>query len=121
MNRCIAALAETGDVIDFVREIEGLDFAGSVEFLAAKTGIPLRYTDHNEGRRRNRRKEHAEIVQKAVDFYHQRLLEDPAARPARDYLRSRGYGGEVARQFRLAGRPTTGHCSPGLWAYPMTT
>ena len=95
----------SGDVIDFVREIEGLDFAGSVEFLAAKTGIPLRYTDHNEGRRRNRRKEHAEIVQKAVDFYHQRLLEDPAARPARDYLRSRGYAGEVARQFQIGWAP----------------
>ena len=95
----------SGDVIDFVREIEGLDFAGSVEFLAAKTGIPLRYTDHNEGRRRNRRKEHAEIVQKAVDFYHQRLLEDPAARPARDYLRARGYGGEVARQFQIGWAP----------------
>ena len=95
----------SGDVIDFVREIEGLDFAGSVEFLAAKTGISLRYTDHNEGRRRNRRKEHAEIVQKAVDFYHQRLLEDPAARPARDYLRSRGYGGEVARQFQIGWAP----------------
>jgi len=95
----------SGDVIDFVREIEGLDFASSVEFLAAKTGIPLRYTDHNEGRRRNRRKEHAEIVQKAVDFYHQRLLEDPAARPARDYLRSRGYGGEVARQFQIGWAP----------------
>ena len=95
----------SGDVIDFVREIEGLDFAGSVEFLAAKTGIPLRYTDHNEGRRRNRRKEHAEIVQKAVDFYHQRLLEDRAARPARDYLRSRGYGGEVARQFQIGWAP----------------
>ena len=95
----------SGDVIDFVREIEGLDFAGSVEFLAAKTGISLRYTDHNEGRRRNRRKEHAEIVQKAVDFYHRRLLEDPAARPARDYLRSRGYGGEVARQFQIGWAP----------------
>ena len=100
-----ASGAVSGDVIDFVREIEGLDFAGSVEFLAAKTGIPLRYTDHNEGRRRNRRKEHAEIVQKAVDFYHQRLLEDPAARPARDYLRSRGYAGEVARQFQIGWAP----------------
>ena len=95
----------SGDVIDFVREIEGLDFAGSVEFLAAKTGIPLRYTDHNEGRRRNRRKEYAEIVQKAVDFYHQRLLNDPAARPARDYLRSRGYDGDVAGQFQVGWAP----------------
>jgi len=95
----------SGDVIDFVREIEGLDFAGSVEFLAAKTGIPLRYTDQNEGRRRNRRKEYAEIVQKAVDSYHRRLLEDPAARPARDYLRARGYGGEVARRFQIGWAP----------------
>jgi len=101
---CFGCLV-SGDVIDFVREIEGLDFAGSVEFLAAKSGIPLRYTDHNEGRRRNRRKEHAEIVQKAVDFYHQRLLEDPAARPARDYLRSRGYGGDVARRFQIGWAP----------------
>ena len=95
----------SGDVIDFVREIEGLDFAGSVEFLAAKTGISLRYTDQNEGRRRNRRKEYAEIVQKAVDSYHRRLLEDPAARPARDYLRARGYGGEVARRFQIGWAP----------------
>ncbi|MED5221198.1 MAG: DNA primase [Actinomycetota bacterium] len=95
----------SGDVIDFVREVEGLDFAGSVEFLAAKAGIPLRYTDHNEGRRRNRRKEHAEIVQKAVDFYHERLLTDPDARPARDYLRSRGYAGDVARRFSIGWAP----------------
>ena len=95
----------SGDAIDFVREVEGLDFAGSVEFLAAKAGIPLRYTDHNEGRRRNRRKEHAEIVQKAVDFYHDRLLTGSDARPARDYLRSRGYDGDVARRFSIGWAP----------------
>ena len=95
----------SGDAIDFVREVEGLDFAGSVEFLAARAGIQLRYTDHNEGRRRNRRKEHAEVVQKAVDFYHDRLLNDPDARPARDYLRSRGYDGEVARRFSIGWAP----------------
>ena len=95
----------SGDAIDFVREVEGLDFAGSVEFLAAKAGIPLRYTDHNEGRRRNRRKEHAEIVQQAVDFYHDRLLTGSDARPARDYLRSRGYDGDVARRFSIGWAP----------------
>jgi len=58
-----------GDAIDFVRETEGLDFAGSVEFLAAKAGVTLRYTDRHEGRSRNRRREHAEHVGRAVDFY----------------------------------------------------
>ena len=94
-----------GDAIDFVREALGLDFAGSVEFLASKAGINLRYTDRNEGRSRNRRREHAGHVGRAVEFYHQRLLEDPAARPARDYLRSRGYGGDVARRFNIGWAP----------------
>jgi len=94
-----------GDAIDFARETEGLDFAGSVEFLAGKVGITLRYTDRNEGRSRNRRKEHADHIGRAVDFYHERLLEDPTARSARDYLRSRGYDADVARRFQIGWAP----------------
>ncbi len=41
----------------------------------------------------------------AVEWYHQRLLTDPAARPARDYLRSRGLHGDVARTFKLGWAP----------------
>ena len=44
-----------GDVITFVREIEHLDFVGAVEWLAARAGITLRYTDHNEGEGRKQR------------------------------------------------------------------
>ena len=40
-----------------------------------------------------------------VEWYHQRLLTAPDARPARDYLRSRGIDGDVARQFRLGWAP----------------
>ena len=46
-----------------------------------------------------------EAMDRAVEWYHQRLLHDPAARPARDYLRSRGLAGEVARTFRLGWAP----------------
>jgi DNA primase len=42
---------------------------------------------------------------KAVDFYHERLLSSPDAGPARDYLRSRGYDGEIVRKFRLGWSP----------------
>ena len=41
----------------------------------------------------------------AVEWYHQRLLTAPDARPARDYLRGRGIDGDVARQFRLGWAP----------------
>ena len=41
----------------------------------------------------------------AVDFYHERLLAHPDAGRARQYLRSRGYDGEVVRKFRLGYAP----------------
>jgi DNA primase (bacterial type) len=104
---CITVLVAktSGDVIDFVRQMEHLDFAGSVEYLASRANIPLRYTDKNETQKRGRRKELLESVQKAVDFYHDRLLRHPDGRAARDYLRERGYDGEVARQFSLGWAP----------------
>ena len=42
---------------------------------------------------------------KAVDWYHDRLLNDPDARTARDYLRSRGLAGDVARTFKIGWAP----------------
>ena len=44
-------------------------------------------------------------MERAVEWYHERLLRAPDAGPARDYLRSRGYDGEVVRQFRLGWAP----------------
>ena len=41
----------------------------------------------------------------AADWYHDRLLNSPDARAARDYLRSRGLAGDVARNFRLGWAP----------------
>ena len=77
----------------------------AVEFLAGKAGIELRYTSGPATGERKRRKQLLEVMEKAVDWYHARLLESPDARPAREYLRSRGLAGDVARQFRLGWAP----------------
>ena len=94
-----------GDVFAFVQDLEHLDFAGAVEWLANRSGITLRYTTGGEGRDRQRRKRLVEAMAQAVEWYHQRLLTAADARPARDYLRARGIGGDVARQFRLGWAP----------------
>ena len=91
----------SGDAITFVRELDGLDFVGAVEFLATKAGVTLRYTDKNEGESRKRRNRLVESVEEAVEFYHQRLLKAPDAGPARKYLKSRGYDGDLVRQYKL--------------------
>jgi DNA primase len=95
----------SGDVITFVRETEHLDFVGAVEKLAAKANIQLRYDEAGAGQDRQKRDALYAAVGKAVDWYHDQLLTAPEARPARDYLRERGYNGDVARQFKIGWAP----------------
>jgi len=102
--RCFGCQA-SGDVFTFVQEIEHVDFVTAVEQLAAKAGIQLRYTSGGEGRERQRRKQLVDAMARAVDWYHERLLSAPEARPARDYLRQRGLNGDVARTFKLGWAP----------------
>jgi len=94
-----------GDAIQFVREVEHLDFATAVERLAAKAGITLRYDDAATGRDRQRRDRLVEATAAAVEFYHRLLLDDPGAGVARKYLRSRGFDGDVARAFSIGWSP----------------
>jgi DNA primase len=95
----------SGDVFRFVQDVEHVDFVVAVEQLAGKAGVTLRYTTGGEGRDRHRRKELLEAVEASVEWYHQRLLTAPDGRAARDYLRSRGIDGTVARRFRLGWAP----------------
>jgi DNA primase len=94
-----------GDVFTFVQQMEHLDFVGSVERIASKAGIELRYTSGAGNGERKHRKELQALMERAVDWYHARLLESPDARAAREYLRERGLAGEVARSFRLGWAP----------------
>lgn len=94
-----------GDIFTFIQEMEHTDFPGSIEHLAAKAGITLNYTTTGQSKERARRKQLTEAMGDAVEWYHERLLKDPAARAARDYLRARGLSGDVARQFKLGWAP----------------
>ena len=91
----------SGDVISFVQATEGLGFLESVEFLAARAGITLRRTSHEDGREYRQRKELRAVLEQAMEWYHERLLSHPEAAQARGYLRSRGVDGEQVRGFKL--------------------
>ena len=94
-----------GDVITFVREVEHLDFVEAVEKLAGKAGIQLRYDTEAVSKDRQRRQRLIDAMEQAVEWYHQRLLTSPDAAKARGYLRSRGYDGDIVRQFRIGWSP----------------
>jgi DNA primase len=94
----------SGDAITFVRSMEHLDFVDAVRLLADRAGTTL-HEDHESGRDHQRRSELFDAMERAVAWYHERLLQAPDAGPARDYLRSRGYDGDVVRGFRLGWAP----------------
>ena len=94
----------SGDAITFVREIQHLDFIDALRQLADRAGIEL-HEDANATKARRERQELLATMETAVEWYHQRLLTSPDARHARDYLRSRGIDGDVARRFKLGWAP----------------
>ena len=96
----------SGDVITFVRDVMHLDFVEAVEWLAGRYGVELHYDDARRGRDHERRNLLTQALERAVEWYHQRLLTGPDAGPARAYLRAqRGYDRAVVEQFRLGWAP----------------
>ncbi|MGH9083169.1 MAG: DNA primase, partial [Acidimicrobiales bacterium] len=94
----------SGDAISFVRETEHLDFVETVRFLADRAGVAI-HEQAGSDAEHQRRRELLAAVERAVAWYHDRLLTAPDAGRARDYLRSRGYDGETVRTFRLGWAP----------------
>ena len=94
----------SGDQITFVREMLRLDFVDAVRLLADRAGIEL-HDDDSAGPARKDKAEFLEAMDRAVEWYHDRLLTAPDARNAREYLKTRGINGEVARQFKLGWAP----------------
>ena len=97
-----------GDAFRWLVETEGLSFPEAVEKLAAEVGVELPKWSAQDEAREEKRKSLYDVVELAAKFYEAQLLE-PCGRQARDYLKSRGLDGAVARQFRLGYAPTAGN------------
>jgi DNA primase len=83
---------EGGDVISFVQKIERLSFTESVERLAARSGIDLRYEQggYVPGQETSHRRRLIEAHKAAQEFYAERIRGDGGA-PARAFLAERGF------------------------------
>jgi len=97
-----------GDLISFVRETEGLDFAGAIEWLGERFNVPVEYDESSpqaEVERRVRDRLLA-LLEQATAFYERYLWDSAAGEPVRTYLVTRGVSEETAKAFRLGLSPT---------------
>ncbi|WP_203787569.1 DNA primase [Paractinoplanes rishiriensis] len=91
-----------GDAIKFLMDAEHLSFIESIERLASRAGIQLRYETDNSpsvprpqaGQRQRLLAAHTE----AAEFYRDQLA-TPGARKAREFLAQRGFGREAAQRY----------------------
>ena len=99
-----------GDVVTFVRETEGLDFVGAIEWLAERFRVTLEYEESSpqadESRRRRERL--FAVLDQAAAFFERHLWDGTDGEPVRAYLASRGLGEAVSKEFRLGLSPGKG-------------
>lgn len=99
-----------GDVIRFVMQYENLPFPDAAKKLAERAGIHLieEVFDPKEEASRKLRRDLQSLNRKAADWFHHLLMRSHEAQPARDYLKSRGFGGDLAKRWLLGYAPESG-------------
>ena len=88
-----------GDLVSFVMKKEGVDFSEALKMLAERAGVSL-------ARRKETAKDKAadglyQINEAAAQYYHDVLLKEPIAEPARDYVKGRGLDQKTVADFQL--------------------
>lgn len=98
-----------GDAIKFLMDAEHLSFVESVERLAGRAGLQLRYVanDHTTPRARPQQGQKQRLIAAhaaAVEFY-QAQLTTAGARPAREFLAQRGFDKAAAERYACGFAP----------------
>jgi DNA primase len=97
-----------GDAYGFLMRAENVDFLDAVRILADRGNIEI--VEESGGAPRGHRERLIAANEAAWLYYHEVLTKspDPGAREARDYLKQRGFGSEVAKRWRLGFAPGHG-------------
>ena len=98
----------SGDAISFVRETEGLDFIGALEFLADRYGVRLERGAEDPGAAaaRRRRDRLFDLLDRTCGYFERVLWESGEAAAAREYLAGRGLEEAILREFRVGYAPS---------------
>jgi DNA primase len=97
-----------GDAIKFLMDAEHLSFMESIERLASRAGIQLRYeTDSSPSvpRPQSGQRQRLLAAHVAATDYYRDQLSTPGARKAREFLAQRGFGRDAAERYSCGFAP----------------
>ena len=92
-----------GGPVNFIMEIENLDYPDAVRFLAKRAGLEV---PEEDGYRSNYQKQERlrALCKDAARYYHEQL-KGPMGQPGRDYIVKRGLGQATVTRFGLGFAP----------------
>ena len=93
----------SGNVINFVMEMESLSYVEAVKYLAERAGmdLPEYKADPDYKRKKDRQETLKSLMKDAARYYHANLLKEEEGREAREYLAGRGITPEICTRFGL--------------------
>ncbi|MCE0483452.1 MAG: DNA primase [Methylacidiphilales bacterium] len=94
-----------GDVFKFLMLMENMTFPEAVRRLAQRTGIVIPESGPQDPQARSRREELLALHAAVAAWWQKMLWADPAAEPARVYLKSRDFPESLAQEFGLGYAP----------------
>ena len=103
---CFGACSTGGDVIEFVRRIEGLEFREALRRCADLAGVELRPPSARE-RREREENERLLSANEAAALFFQAHLDGPEGAHARAYAEGRGIDAEARREWQLGHAPAS--------------
>ena len=99
-----------GNVISFIMEMEKLSYVDTLEMLAKKSGIQIKYQDgykpdQNRSKIIDEAEKYIELYERTASMFHYFLMETEAGKKALDYVTKRGLTKETIEKFRLGYAP----------------
>ncbi|MGJ8644200.1 MAG: DNA primase [Luteolibacter sp.] len=98
---------KSGNAIGFVMDHEGLLFMDALKKLASKAGVHLE-EEPDDPKARAARKSRGRLLdlhREASAFFHEHLKKNPDCQHAREYLKGRGFGREMAEKWEIGWMP----------------
>ncbi|MCR4947927.1 MAG: DNA primase [Treponema sp.] len=98
-----------GNVVSFVMEMEKLSYVDTLQMLAKKAGIQIKYQDgykpEQNASKVNEIEQFIELYERTASMFHYFLMETEAGKKALDYITKRGLTKETIEKFRLGYAP----------------
>ena len=102
---CFGACATGGDIFNFVMKRENVDFSGALRILAERAGVTLMAQTPRDAEEGERIKRIRELNEAAARYWHNLLINSPAAKSVRAYLAQRAISEQSIVNFQLGYAP----------------